>query len=113
MLAALKWLCVGLACGALTQPPGNAQGVGWTDAVCPLSGRTISEDFYTRVYIRDCPYTWRSDTESRMRVSGEPNEWVHFKASATCTPAEWFRRVAVGMESRDVCRHRGGHATRP
>lgn len=104
-------LLAGMALGFTTGwPAANPYGVGWADAPCPQAGRTISEDFYQRVYVRDCPYTWRSDTESGMSVSGEPNAWVHFKASARCSDAEWYRRVVVGREDRRVCQHRGGKA---
>lgn len=98
-----------LAVGWPSESP--THGFGLADLTkCRQAGRTISEDFYIRVYVRSCPYSWDAATERHVSVAGAPQEYVHFKASARCSDEEWLRRVVIGRESRSVCQHRGGEA---
>lgn len=105
------------AASCFFQPPAAEYGLGYADAPCAQSGRTVAEDFYTRTYVRDCTWFWDASTGKGMRVAegldGGPavNEYVHFKANATCSDEEWLRRVVIGREPRAICQHRGGEAT--
>lgn len=113
MRAAL-YLGLGLGLGWLS--PAAPDGIGWVDATCPQAGRTLSETFYTRTYVKSCTWTWNAGKETPMQLAEGPdggpatNVFIHFKANARCSDADWYRRVALGREDRAVCQHRGGKA---
>lgn len=116
MIVAAKLLLVGFAAGSVMSPPSAPYGIGWADATCPLAGRTLSEDVYTRTYVRSCTWTWDAGKETRMQLAQglddgpATNVYIHFKAAGRCSNEEWYRRVVLGHERRAICQHRGGQA---
>lgn len=93
MIVAAKLLLVGFAAGSVMSPPSAPYGIGWADATCPLAGRTLSEDVYTRTYVRSCTWTWDAGKETRMQLAQglddgpATNVYIHFNARSASTAA--------------------------